>query len=281
MNRALVVRKIQDILAANGRCDNGTEIADSYASAINILNCRLDTCKMFLDQGHLVEALRIAEERPPLFEFCKMFSFDLLPMWQDLCQKKGWPQAETIRSDLVNALKDVFSAPAALEPLMELNRKAMRENDLRMAVRFLRRLVKLDTENTKWPTTLESFEGRYLSELKDQFFPAVALKNTATMHRIAEEIESTNWIAPVDPLLLAGIVDMRKEEKTKPLTREGQESSDNDLFQTIPDEEVITEAPAPLLTLTTTKIDDDHRVAGWTPSSKGLLIACLILGECF
>lgn len=282
MSRVLIIRKIQEVLSATGPCDNGAEVARDYATIVNLVNRRLETCMTYLVQGQMGEAIRVAEERPPLFETCAMLTFEGLPMWQSMCQIKGWPQAESIRNDLVNALKDAFSSPAALEPLMELNRNATRAKDLRMAVRFLRRLVTLDSENKMWPPTLASFETRYLGELKDQFFPALALKNTATMHRIAEEIESGNWNAPVDPSLLAAIADMRKAEKAEPHTGKSQAADDSDLFQTTPDDEVKTvmtlkPASAPALTVTTTKIDGGYRVEGWAPNAKWLLIACLIL----
>lgn len=277
MSRALIVRKIQDVLNASGRCDDGIEIAASYATVVNLVNRRLDTCKNYIDQGQIGEAIRIAEERPPLFETCQMLSFDRLPMWQNMCQIKGWPEAEAIKSDLLSILNDVFSSSAALEPLTELYRKAYQSQDLRMSVRCLRRIAKLDSENKKWASVLASFEARYLSELKDQFFPAAALKNKATMHRIAEEIETGCWSVAADPGLLGAIAEMRKAEIDTPITSDIQVSADSDLFQAAPDDEVKPAALEPTLTVTTTKIDADHRVSGWTPSPKALLIACLIL----
>lgn len=277
MSRALIVRKIQDVLNASGRSDNGAAIATDYATVVNLVNRRIDTCKNYIDQGQIGEAIRIAEERPPLFETCEMLSFERLPMWQSMCQIKGWPEAEAIKVDLLSILKEAFSSPAALEPLIELHRTVTRTQDLRMAVRCLRRIVKIDSENKKWASVLASFESRYLNELKDQFFPAAALKNKATMHRIAEEIETGCWSVAADPGLLGAIADMRKAEVDVPLTSDGQTAADNDPFQTTPDDEVKPVALEPKLTVTSTKIDGDHRVQGWTPTPKVLLIACLIL----
>lgn len=285
MSRTLLVRKIQEVLDASGRCENGASIARDFATAINHVNRRLDTCKKCLDQENIGEAIRIAEERPTLFETCEMFSFDRLPMWQSMCQIKGWPQAEEINRDELTSLKDAFSSPAALEPLVELQRKAARTQDLRMAVRYLRRIVKLDASNKTWLLTLASFEGRYLTELKDQFFPAVALKHETTMCRIAEEFEADEWIVAVDPELLAGIADMRAAEQTLPLTGEVPEAADSALYQPAPDKEVKsvdptttpTSIPASTLTVTTTKIDGENRVEGWSPNARWLLTACLVL----
>ncbi len=277
MRRALIVRKIQDVLNESGRCDDGLDIAASYATVVNLLNRRLDTCKNYIDQGQIGEAIRIAEERPPLFETCAMLSFDRLPMWLNMCQIKGWPEPEAIKSDLLSILNDVFSSSAALEPLIELHRDVTRGQDLRMAVRCLRRIVKLDSENKKWTSVLASFEEHYLKELKDQFFSAAALKNRATMHRVSEEIETGCWSVAADPGLLGAIADMRKAEIDMPITSDDQEPADNDLFQAAPDDEVKPAALEPTLTVTTMKIDADHRVSGWTPSPKVLLIACLIL----
>jgi|GEM_PF-2214416 len=283
MSRTLLVRKIQEVLDASGRCDNGASIARDFATAVNQVNRRLDTSKTCLDQEQIGEAIRIAEERPPLFETCEIFLFNRLAMWQSMCQIKGWPQAEEIKSDVVTLLKEAFSTPAALEPLLELQRKAARTQDLRMAVRYLRRIIKLDTANKTWALTLASFEGRYLTELKDQFFPAVALKHTTTMWRIAEEVESDAWIVAVDPELLAGIADMRAAEYTLPLTGEVPEAADSDLDQTAFDEEVkrasptTTPTPASTLTVTTTKIDGENRVEGWSPNARWLMIACSVL----
>jgi formylglycine-generating enzyme required for sulfatase activity len=277
MSRALIVRKIQDVLNASGRCEDGLDIAASFATVVNLVNRRLDTCKDYIDQGQIGDAIRIAEERPPLFEICEMLSFDRLPMWQNMCQIKGWPESEAIKMDILSVMKEAFSSPKALETLIELHRAMTRAQDLRMAVRYLRRIVKLDKENKKWTSILASFEEHYLKELKDQFFSAAALKNRATMHRAAEEIETGFWSVAPDTGLLAAIADMRKEEVDIFTTSDDPVSEDRDPFQTVPDEEVKPPTPEPPITVTTTKIDADHRVSGWTPSPKVLLIACLVL----
>jgi formylglycine-generating enzyme required for sulfatase activity len=281
MRRALIVRKIQNVLNASGLCDNGADIAVDYATVVNLLNCRIETSKNFLYQGQLGEAIRIAEERPSLFETCEMLSFDRLPMWQNMCQLKGWPEAEEIKKDLLAILQEAFSSPKALEPLIELHRVVTRAQDLRMAVRCLRRIVKLDKENKKWISVLDSFEEHYLKQLKDQFFSAAASKTRSTMHRVAEEIEAGLWNVAMDTALLSAIADMRKEEVDLLNTSGDQVSEDRDPFQAAPDDEVKPVAAEPELEVTTTRIDSDHRVAGWTPSPKMLLIACLILTGLF
>ena len=281
MSRVLVVRKIQEVLNEGGRCDNGADIAVDYATAVNLLNRRIETSKNFLYQGQLGEAIRIAEERPPLFETSQMLSFERLPMWQNMCQVKGWPEADPIKTDILVTLKDAFSTPKALEALIDLHLAVTRAQDLRLAVRCLRRIVKLDRENYKWASVLESFEEHYLKELKEQFFSAATLKNRATMHRIAEEIEIAIWSVAPDTGLLAAIAGMRKEESGLSKMSDTLVSEDRDPFQTVPDDEAKTAAVEPELAVTTTRIDFDHRVSGWTPSPKVLLIACLILAGLF
>jgi len=230
MSRVLIVQKVQDILDANGQSDKGPEIAREYATVVNLVNRRLENCKMYLDSGKMGEAFRIAEERPPLLTFCAMLLFDRLPIWHSLCQIKGWQSPDPINIDAAQALQEAFHSPTALEPLNELQREATQSNDLRMAVRCLRRMVKLEPSNKTRLATLNSFENRYLTELKDQFFPAAALKNIATLHRIAEEIELSEWSIKIDPSLLAAIATMRQEEKTAPAgSMEG--ATDSDLFQ--------------------------------------------------
>lgn len=274
MSRVLIVRKIVDILNESGPSDNGPELAMEFATVVSLVNRRLDTCKMYVDVGQLGEAIRVAEERPPLLPLCSMLMFDRLPLWQSMCEVKGWQMAEPIKTEVAQELHVAFSSSAALDALTELQRSATQANDLRMAVHCLRRMLKLNSGNKSWLASLSSFESRYLSELKDQFFPAVALSNMATMHRIAEEIELGEWSVEVDAALLTAIADMRKREKNSvPVSIE--QALDNDLFQTTTDEEAV-EKPAPGLEVTTTRIDD-ARVPGWTPNPRTLLIVCLLL----
>jgi formylglycine-generating enzyme required for sulfatase activity len=258
MSRALIVQKVLDILDQNGRSDSGPEIAKEYATVVNLVNRRLDNCKMYLESGKMGEALRIAEERPPLLTLCGMLLFDRLPIWHSMCQIKGWETPDPINIEAAQALQEAFASPEAMGPLAELQRAAIQANDLRMAVRCLRRLVKLDPSNKSHLATLNSFENRYLTELKDQFFPAVALKNVTTMHRIAEEIELCQWSIKIDPSLLAAIANMRQEEKATS-TETIEKGDDHDLFQTTEEEqpnadenagesiEIIVEEPPPII----------------------------------
>jgi formylglycine-generating enzyme required for sulfatase activity len=236
MSRVLIVQKVQDILDANGQSDKGPEIAREYATVVNLVNRRLENCKMYLDSGKMGEAFRIAEERPPLLTFCAMLLFDRLPIWHSLCQIKGWQSPDPINIDAAQALQEAFHSPASIEPLNDLQREATQANELRMAVRCLRRLAKLEPSNQTRLATLNSFENRFLTELKDQFFPAAALKNIATMHRIAEEIELSEWSIKLDPSLLAAIATMRQEEKSVPV-ESITGAADSDLFQTTHEEQ--------------------------------------------
>lgn len=277
MSRILIIRKIQEVLDASGQGIKGAEVAQEYATIVNLINRRIDTSKTYLEQGQIGEAVRVAEERPPLFDTCEMLSFERLAKWQTMCQLKGWPEAEPLKTEVLASLKEAFEAPEVLKPLIEVQRNAARTQDLRMAVRCLRRIVKLDAGNKTWLAMLASFEGRYLTELRDQFMPAFALKNKATMHRVAEELESGEWSVTVDPGLLGGVADMRTAEKTALGSQEAEGTPDSDLFATTSDEDVKVAPPVPALEVTTTKIEDE-RVEGWSPNPKVLLIACLILG---
>jgi len=236
MSRVLIVRKVLDILDQNGRSDNGPEIAREYATVVNLVNRRLENCKLYLESGKLGEALRIAEERPPLLPLCAMLLFDRLPIWHSMCQIKGWQTPDPINIEAAQLLQVAFVSPSALDALTELQRVATQSNDIRMSVRCLRRMIKLDPSNKSYLATLTSFESRYLNELKEQFFPAVALKNIATMHRIAEEIELSEWHIKIDPSLLSAIATMRHEDKLESVDTIVS-APDRDLFQTIDEDQ--------------------------------------------
>lgn len=49
MSRVLIVQKVQEILDANGQSDKGPEIAREYATVVNLVNRRLENCKMYMD----------------------------------------------------------------------------------------------------------------------------------------------------------------------------------------------------------------------------------------
>jgi len=234
MSRVLIVQMVQEILDVNGQSDKGPEIAREFAMVVNLVNRRLENCKMYLDSGKMVEAFQVAEERPPLLTLCTMLLFDRLPIWHSLCQIKGWQSPDPINIDAAQALQEALHSAAALEPLSELQRAATQSNDLRMAVHCLRRMVKLDPGNKTRLAKLNSFEKRFLTELKNQFFPAAALKKIATLHRIAEEIELSEWRIKLDPALLTAIATMRQEEKATP-TESLEGATDSDLFQTTED----------------------------------------------
>jgi formylglycine-generating enzyme required for sulfatase activity len=230
MSRVLIVRKVLEILDQNGRSDHGPEIAREYATVVNLVNRRLDNCKMYLESGKFGESLRIAEERPPLLPLCAMLLFDRLPIWHSMCQIKGWQTPDPINIEAAQILQAAFASPSALDALTELQRTATQSNDIRMSVRCLRRMIKLDPSNKSYLATLTSFESRYLNELKEQFFPALALKNISTMHRIAEEIELSEWHITIDPSLLSAIATMRHEDKLEAVETIAS-APDRDLFQ--------------------------------------------------
>jgi hypothetical protein len=185
---------------------------------------------MYLESGKFGESLRIAEERPPLLPLCAMLLFDRLPIWHSMCQIKGWQTPDPINIEAAQILQAAFASPSALDALTELQRTATQSNDIRMSVRCLRRMIKLDPSNKSYLATLTSFESRYLNELKEQFFPALALKNISTMHRIAEEIELSEWHITIDPSLLSAIATMRHEDKLEAVETIAS-APDRDLFQ--------------------------------------------------
>jgi hypothetical protein len=213
MNSALLVSKIQRLLDTDGQCGDGAAIAGDYVAAVNRVNRRLNTCMTYLAEAQHSEAIRIAEESPAILDECATLSFVQFQAWQELCRESGWPTAESINEYSIEKLNAVYASASALEPLLKLYRKAVRSQDPMLVIRCLRRIITMDKGNQTWRQDLASFETRYLVALKEQFKQATAAQDKETLFRIAEEIETGGWIAPIDGTLLVGISDMRKADQ--------------------------------------------------------------------
>jgi len=129
--------------------DEIARIAEEYAALCRRTVGRLERCRQQLSSGMTSEAMRIADEQ----------------------------------------LNDAYGSALSLEPLLREYRLAVRKRNIADAVRLLRRIQILDSDNPDWKNDLISFERKRKEEIVSEFQRAKAMKDARAMQQLLDEHE--------------------------------------------------------------------------------------------
>jgi hypothetical protein len=184
--------------------DTLRESATAYREACLAINQRLRRCEEFLQKGLRSEALHLAESEPPLLDSVAALDFPERGQWDELAANYGLPAAPRLNVATAEALNQAY---AEQEPLQQRLREHRRLNlsraPLRDRLMAMRQMHQLDAGNPVWPADIQAFEAVRHRELNGEIEEAIGKRDFPRMTAMWDEVQTTPWIAPPPPTLVA------------------------------------------------------------------------------
>ena len=171
---------------------DGAELAEEYAAKVNEANKRLEAVIAAADSRSIGDAIRILSEEPSLLEEVSALDFIQFPDWENLCAMNGWHTPPKIDRKMTQRAVAIGETKDAISPFLSMYKKAIRVNNMRLAVKSLRRLVDLD-HSQNWTENLRQSERRLQSLIVDEFRAARKDGKTDVCERLAQELLDGTW----------------------------------------------------------------------------------------
>ena len=171
MRTNILVSRICRLLETAGEAGDGAALSEEYASAVAKVNGRLEAVITAADSKSIGDAIRLLSEDPPLLEEISTLDFFQLQDWESLCDMNGWKIPPKIDKQMMERAVEIGETKDAIAPFLSMYKKAVRINDVRLAVKSLRRLVDLD-KTQDWSRNLKQSERQLQSLIIDKFAEA-------------------------------------------------------------------------------------------------------------
>lgn len=206
MRTGLLISRISRLVETAGAFGDGSALAEEYASAVNVANSRLEAVVAAADAKSISDAIRLLSEDPPLLEEVSALDFFQLSDWESLCDMNGWRTPPKIDKQLMERAVEIGDAQGAIEPFLAMYKKAVRVNNVRLAVKSLRRLVDLD-HSQDWSRNLKQSEKQLQALIVEEFLKAQKDGQDEACDRLAQELLDGVWI---DGIAAKGAEDVRR-----------------------------------------------------------------------
>ncbi len=179
-------------------------LAEQYAALCEKTNERLRRCEQYLRNAMRTEALHLAEIPPSVMEQAAALDFYGVEAWRDFCRRsKRLVVAHPIAAEVVSWLNRSYIHEESLSDVLAEFRKLAHRGTLPQKISLLRRLVKLDVENTDhWREDLRKFERARLAQLAKEARGAMGANNLKTMEALRDELTSPDRLVQPDQKLL-------------------------------------------------------------------------------
>lgn len=195
MRTNILISKISRLIETAGAGPDGALIAEEYASAVKKANVRLEAVIEAADAKGVSDAIRLLSEDPPLLEEVSSLDFMQFSDWAALCDMNGWTVPVSIDRRLADRAAELGENKDAIAPFLAMYKKAVRVNNVRLAVKSLRRLAEID-QSQNWRSNLTQSERQLKALLVDEFNKAKESANTEECDRIAQELLEGVWQEP-------------------------------------------------------------------------------------
>ncbi len=215
MRSSVLISKINRLIETAGESGDGAALAEEYAEAVNKANRRLDAVIAAVDAKAISDAVRILSEEPPLLEEVSTLDFFQLQDWINLCDMCNWKTPPKIDKQTMERAVEIGETKDAIAPFLSMYKKAVRVNNVRLAVKSLRRLVELD-HSQDWSRNLKQAEKQLQGLIVEEFRKAKAAEEEEKCEQLAQELLDGVW---VEGLLADGV----EEVKTYREKREADE----------------------------------------------------------
>ena len=208
MRTNILVSRISRLVETAGesvKSGDGAALAEEYAAAVDKVNNRLESVIAAADANSISDAIRLVSEDPPLLEEISTLDFFQLQDWENLCDMNEWRIPPKIDKQMMERAAEIGEAKDAIAPFLSMYKKAVRVNNVRLAVKSLRRLADLDSSQD-WSRNLAQSERQLQSLIVDEFTAAESAGENEACDSLARELLDGTW---KDGLSAAGVSKVR------------------------------------------------------------------------
>ncbi len=223
MRSTVLISRICRIIETVGTSGDGAALAEAYASAVSKVNSRLEAVIAAADSKSISDAIRLLSEEPPLIEEVSTLDFFQLQDWENLCDMNGWKIPPRIDKQMVERVVGIGETKDAIMPFLSQYKKAVRVNNVRLAVKSLRRLVDLD-HSQDWARKLQQSERQLQTLIVEEFSAAKRDGLDDTCDRLAQELLDGVW---KDGLSVKGVEDVKAYREQQEEKRRDTELREN------------------------------------------------------
>lgn len=177
--------------------DLAGEIAQEYTEAVVQCNARLRETMRLIDQGHVTEALKAADQDPPLLELSGILEFPERPDWVTLCQNLKIDPPPELRLDLVERLDEAYATNLGIEGLMRKVRLlALTRSPLPARITIQKLVCQRDPQNLVWRQDLAALEKARLKQIEAELAEASIQERFEDISALRSELTSP-WTIPI------------------------------------------------------------------------------------
>ena len=223
MRSNVLISRICRLIETAGSSGNGSALAEEYASAVAKANARLESVIAAVDAKSISDAIRLISEDPPLLEEVSTLDFFQLQDWDSLCDMNGWRIPPKIDKQMMERAVDIGETKDAIAPFLAMYKKAVRVNNVRLAVKSLRRLVDLD-HSQDWSSNLKQSERQLQTLIIEEFGAAKRDGLDEVCDRLAQELLDGTW---KDGLAVKGVDDVKAYRERQEASRRDLEGREN------------------------------------------------------
>ena len=206
------------------------ELVRMYSQHCHDVNVRLRRCDAFVKQGLKAEAIHLADSSPVLLDSFAILDFPERQQLLDVVSLYFLDPPEPLLVDVATALNETYAEHAPLQNLLDRHRLlALGRGPLNQRIEVLRSLAELDPGSTFWDDDLREMERARFRQMEGESIEASKSANGATLKRLVEEIQSTDWREDVPESLVRNIKG-RTAQDVRNKAREQLRSLSDSLF---------------------------------------------------
>lgn len=220
MRSSILISRISRLVETAGSSGGGAELAHTYADAVRKANARMEAVVAASEAKGVSDAVRILSEDPPLIEEVSTLDFFQLPDWENLCDMNGWEIPPKIDKNLMERTVEIGENKSAIEPLLAMYKKAVRVNNIRLAVKSLRRLSDID-KSQDWKKNLKQSERQLQNLIVSEFQKA---QSDEDRERLAQELLGGVWS---EGIVASGVDEIRSFRERREAEARDQTGAEN------------------------------------------------------
>ena len=205
MRSSILISKISRLIETSGESGGGAALAREYAAAVNKANERLEAVIAAIDSKSISDAVRLLSEDPPLLEEVSVLDFFQLQDWINLCDMNNWKVPPKIDKQMMERAIEIGERKDAIAPFLSMYKKAIRVNNVRLAVKSLRRLAELD-HSQDWTRNLKQSEKQLQVLIIEEFRKAKKTDDAEKCEQLTQELLDDPW---VEGLLADGVEEVK------------------------------------------------------------------------
>ena len=217
------ISRLVETAGESGESGDGSALAEEYVAAVGKVNARLESVVAAADANSIGDAIRLISEDPPLLEEISTLDFFQLQDWENLCDMNGWKMPPKIDRQMMERAAEIGEAKDAIAPFLSMYKKAIRVNNVRLAVKSLRRLADLD-HSQDWSRNLVQSERQLQSLIVDEFAAAKNDGDNEACDNLAQELLDGTW---KDGLSARGVDEVREYREKREAEKRDAESREN------------------------------------------------------